>query len=139
MKARYINPLGDATNVANYKRVIGLAEEEGVNVDATYGSDRQKRQVLRHAMVVGGVIEYLNFEVRDDPDKHLRSIFKMEMTPPCLMHSELRIGENILTKFCQRIMSRVKLFIYLLYYYFLNFFINTGANRSEGETTDQTI
>ena len=87
--------------------MLDLAVTDGVSVDATYASDTQKRQVLRHAMVVGSVIEYFNSEVRDDPSKHLRSVFKMEMSPPCLMHSELRIGENLLTKFCQRVMNRV--------------------------------
>ena len=111
LKARYIDPDGSDINQNNYRRVMSLAVDEGIELNETFGSEIQRRQVLRHAMSVGRVMEYFNCEVRDDPNKDLRSIHKLEMTPPCLLHAELRIGENLLTQFVQRVMNRVKLLI----------------------------
>jgi hypothetical protein len=86
--------------------MIEIAKADGKFTD----SDdvlKKNRELLRYVMMVADKIEYL-LAVRDHKHSDLLSMFKMEMAVPCLLHLELRIGENILTSICQRMMNRVR-------------------------------
>ena len=65
-----------------------------------------KREVLRYVMMITDQSEYFK-ALSENKNKELLSMHKMEMAVICLLHLELRVGENILTSICQRIVNRV--------------------------------
>ena len=92
-------------NREHYDHMIRMAKADGKLTD----SDdvlKTNRDLLRYVMMIADKMEYL-LAVRDHNNSDLLSMFKMEMAVPCLLHLELRIGENILTSICQRMMNRV--------------------------------
>jgi len=72
-----------------------------------------KRAVLRFVMSVEDLIEY--FQVLDTKNRsELHSMYKMEMAVICSLHLEMRVGENILTSICQRMINRVSFLALIL-------------------------
>jgi hypothetical protein len=86
----------------------GLSESRKADYTSDYQIDSLvvKREVLRFAMSVEELLEY--FQQLDSKNKSdLHSMYKMEMAVICLLHLEMRVGENILTSICQRMINRV--------------------------------
>jgi len=73
----------------------------------------KKRELLRYTMMIADIVEYVG-KITDHKKFELLSMHKMEMAVICLLHLELRVGENILTSICQRMMNRVS----TIYFFF---------------------
>jgi hypothetical protein len=68
-------------------------------------SDLELRMdVLRYAMFVGDEMEYVMRQKKADGFTHM--LTKLEIAAICLLHNEMRIGENLLTRICQGIKDR---------------------------------
>ena len=68
------------------------------------GSLKDRRVVLRYAMMIGNQLEFIDsFRSTETQfaNKDWRTFSKMEMAVICLLHAELRIGEAILTRLAQ--------------------------------------
>ena len=91
----------------SYNRILDLAKaEKRIPCGEQNDSLVVKRAVLRFVMSVEDSIEYL--QLLDSKSKReLHSMHKMEMAVICLLHLEMRVGENILTSICQRMINRV--------------------------------
>ena len=87
--------------------MLNLAKaEKRIPMDQRNDSLIVKRAVLRFVMSVEDLIEY--FQVLDSKNRsELHSMYKMEMAVICSLHLEMRVGENILTSICQRMINRV--------------------------------
>ena len=119
-------------NKENFKKFLDMARRDGRVPNSSRGEEtyeqNTKKEVLRYVMMIANKVE-------------LRSIWKLEMAVPCLLHLELRIGENILTSMCQEIMNRVKFLSLLLLlllttsnynnYYFYCAFHSTSTTSME--------
>ncbi len=97
------------SDVDAYNRMLDLAKaEKRITTDEQADSLNVKRAVLRFVMSVEDLVEY--FQVLENKGKSdLHSMHKMEMSVICLLHLEMRVGENILTSICQRMINMVSI------------------------------
>ena len=104
LMARKLSPVGD---LERYNWILDLAKaEKRITSDDQVDSLVVKREVLRFVMSVEELLEY--FQQLDSKNKSdLHSMYKMEMAVICLLHLEMRVGENMLTSICQRMINRV--------------------------------
>ena len=73
----------------------------------------EKREVLRYVIYCAHHIDLLN-RLHIDPDHFAKlANLKLEMCPPCLLHLESRVGENLFASLYQELIRRV--YIYILY------------------------
>ena len=132
-------------NKENFKKFLDMARRDGRVPNSSRGEEtyeqNTKKEVLRYVMMIASKVEFYKYLKEKKGREELRSIWKLEMAVPCLLHLELRIGENILTSMCQEIMNRVKFLSLLLLlllttsnynnYYFYCAFHSTSTTSME--------
>jgi hypothetical protein len=97
LKIRNIMPNSDG-----YKYIINslqIATNTPIVKNLCYD---QKKEVLRYAIELGNKIKYVTSI--DSSTENKRLLKKPEMNIPCILHGEMRVGENLLTRLVNAIL-----------------------------------